>query len=96
MEDPGKTKGIVALVLGILGFITAWTFGIGAILGVVAIILAIMSFNASQAAGLKKSGVAIFGLILGILAVVSGSGCLICTLCTCASGGADYSSYYYY
>jgi len=96
MEDPGKTKGVVALILGIIGVITAWTFGIGTLFGIVAIILAIMSFNASQAAGLKKSGVAIFGLILGILAVVSGSGCLICTLCSCAAGGTDYSSYAYY
>ena len=93
MEDPGKTKGIIALILGIVGLISAWFFGIGTIFGIVAIILAIASGNASQAAGLKRSGVAVAGLILGILAVVSGAGCLIRTVCTCAAGGSEYSSY---
>ena len=89
MTDAGKGLAIASLICGIVGLISAWFFGIGAIIGIVAIILAVISGNKSQASGFKRSALAIVGLILGIVAVVSGSGCLLCTVCSCISGGAD-------
>ena len=99
MTDAGKGLAIASLICGIVGLISAWIFGIGTIIGIVAIILAVISGNKSQASGFKRSALAIVGLILGIVAVVSGAGCLFCTVCTCMTDGAaalaNYGSYGY-
>ena len=104
MEDPGKNKGIASLVLGIIGVVSCWYGGFGMIFGIIALILAIMSGNSSQAAGLKRSGMATAGLILGIITIVLGIPTLICTLAcagyaglgscaVCAEMLTEYSSY---
>lgn len=79
-EDPGKGMGIASLVLGIAGLCTGWGYGVGCILGIIGIVLAVMSGNKSKEVGLKQSSLAIAGLVLSIIAVVLGAGCLICTV----------------
>ena len=88
-KDPGKVMAIVSLILGILGLLTGWLLGLGCILGIVAIILAIISGNKSQAAGFSQSGLAIIGLVCGIIAIVAGAGCLACTVCYACTEGAS-------
>ena len=44
-------------------------------------VLDLESGNDSQAAGAQKSSLAIAGLVLSILAICFGAGCLICTVC---------------
>ncbi len=92
MNDPGKVMAIISLILGIIGILTGWAFGIGCILGIVAVILAVISENKSQAAGFPKSGAAIAGLICGIVAILLGAGCLACTLCNGAVLGCEGAS----
>lgn len=82
-EDPGKGAGIASMILGIVGLCTGWCWGLGAILGIVGIVLAVISGNKSKQAGLNQSGLAVAGLVCSIIAVVSGAGCLICTIATC-------------
>ncbi len=89
VNDPGKVMAIISLVVGILGILTGWAWGLGCILGVVAVILAIVSGNKSQAAGFSKSGLAIAGLICGIVAILGGAGCLACTICSVCAEGAS-------
>jgi len=84
MDDPGKGLAIGSLVLGIIGLLTGWVFGLGCILGIVGVVLAVVANNKNQAAGVARTGLATAGIILGILAIVGGAGCLICTVC---SGG---------
>ena len=87
MNDPGKVMAIISLILGILGILTGWAWGLGCILGVVAVILGVISGNKSQAAGFPKSGLALAGLICGIVGILLGAGCLACTICSvCATG----------
>ena len=87
MANDGKGKAIASLILGILGLLTGSLYGVGCILGIIGVVLAVKSGNESQAAGVPKSGLATAGLVLGIIAIVSGAGCLICTVCTGSAAG---------
>ncbi len=91
-QDPGKGMGIASLVLGIVGLCTGNLYGLGCVLGIVGIVLAVMSGNKSSSAGLQRNGLAIAGLVLSILSVVVGAGCLICTICTGAGACAGASA----
>lgn len=86
-SDPGKSMAIASLVLGILGLFTGWLYGVGCIFGIIGVVLAVKAGNASQAAGYPKSGMTTAGLVLGILSIVFGAGCLICTVCTGSAVG---------
>ena len=57
-QDPGKTLGIVGLVLSFLGC-----------LSIVGLILSIVAFNKSKKAG-YKNGVALAGIIVGAVVLV--------------------------
>ncbi|SMF25727.1 hypothetical protein L603_001800000110 [Cellulosimicrobium cellulans J34] len=57
-EDPGKTMGIVGLVLSFLGC-----------LSIVGLILSIVAYNKSKKAG-YKNGVALAGIIVGAVVLV--------------------------
>lgn len=54
-KDPGEGLGIASLVLSIIGF------------GVVGIILGIISFSQSKKAGYHKNGLALAGVIIGVV-----------------------------
>lgn len=86
--NPGKGMAAASLVLGIVGLCTDWLYGVGCILGIIALVLAVVSGNKSAAAGCPKSGLATAGLVLGIIAIVWGAGCLICTVCGSAAACA--------
>ncbi len=75
---------IASMVCGIVGILSDNLFGVGCVLGIIAVFLSVKSTNASEAAGAPKSGMAIAGLVCGIIAIVFGASCLLCTVC---SGG---------
>ena len=80
-NDPGKGTGAASLVLGIVGLCTGWLYGVGCVLGIIGVVLAVVSGNKSSTVGLNRNGLAIGGLVCSIIAIVSGAGCLICTVC---------------
>ena len=86
--DPGKGMAIASLVLGIVGLCTGWAWGVGCICGIIGVVLAVSSKNKSQAAGFVPSGLVTAGLVCGIIAIVVGAGCLICTVCGTAANAA--------
>ena len=97
-NDPGKGTGAASLVLGIVGLCTGWLYGVGCVLGIIGVVLAVVSGNKSSAVGLNRNGLAIGGLVCSIIAIVSGAGCLICTVCAGAaarSTASTFSSYAY-
>lgn len=75
-QNLSNGSGVGSLVCGIVGVLTGWLFGLGAILGIIAIVL---SAQSKKAVG--NNGMATAGLVLGIIAVVWGAFYLLCTIC---------------
>lgn len=73
--------GIVALIVGIIGFLTSGIPFVGVVLGLLAIILGIVGKKQLTMQG-RSTGVALGGIIMGALALVSGlaltTACLLC------------------
>ena len=87
MKSGRNGKAAASLIFGIIGLLTGWFLGVGCVLGIVGVVLAVKSGNERQMDGLPASGLATAGLILGIIAIVYGSGYLICTVCAGAAVG---------
>ncbi|HMA34668.1 MAG TPA: DUF4190 domain-containing protein [Chloroflexia bacterium] len=82
---------IISLVLGILGVLTLCGFVFGwlaAIFGIIAAILGFMGRNQIKQRGQGGSGLAMAGLVLGIIAVVAGLAELAGLAALIAGGGA--------
>ena len=75
-SDPGKVKGIIALIMGILSLVNWCSCGAGIVFAIVGMILGSSGKSASEAAGFenKLAGtgktLSTVGLILGILGIV--------------------------
>lgn len=67
---PRNGVGIAALVLGIVGILTSWIL-VGGLLGVVAIALGIIGVVRAAKGIATNRGVAIGGLVLGVLSVLA-------------------------
>lgn len=80
-QSSSNGAGIASLVLGIIGLITGWIYGLGCILGIIAVVMAVMSKK-----NVGPNGMATGGLVCGIIAIVFGAFWLVCTVCTCAGG----------
>lgn len=80
MENKPNGFGIASLILGIIGILTRWYYGLGCILGIIAVVLSVKSKKQ-----IGPNGMATAGLILGILAIIFGAFALACTVCV---GGA--------
>lgn len=66
---------IASLVLGIIGLVTFWACGFGAIPGLVAVVLGILGLQAAnKLPGQPQRGLAIAGIVTGGLAVLVGVG----------------------
>ncbi|MGN0536397.1 MAG: DUF4190 domain-containing protein [Acutalibacteraceae bacterium] len=94
--NPGSGVGAASMVLGIVGLCTGWLYGIGCLLGIVGIVLSVVSGNKSKAVGLGWSGLATAGLVCSIIAVCTGAGCLLCTVCAIGMANSPTSTYGYY
>ncbi len=92
-ENPGKTLGIISLVLGIISFTCCGSF----VTGIVGIILGFMGRSKSKQAGLSN-GMATAGLILSALAVIIALIALVIyiVMCIIAFLSAAGSSVIYY
>ena len=80
-QEPSNGAGVAALVLGIVGIVTGWLYGLGCILGIIAVVMAVMSKK-----NVGPNGMATAGLVCGIIAIVFGAVWLVCTVCTCSAG----------
>jgi amino acid transporter len=67
---PRNGLGIAALVLAIVGLVLCWTVAGGVILGLVAVILGIVGRGRVKRGEATNGGVAIAGIVLGVLAIV--------------------------
>ncbi len=101
-QQPKQTNGmaIAALVCGIVGvvgcFLGYFAF-VSLALSVVGIVLGVKGMNVAKTTGAGK-GLAIAGLVCGIVGAAFSLIGAICTICVCASVGglgalADYASY---
>lgn len=82
MDNNSNGVGVASLVLGIIGILTGWLYGLGCILGIIAVV---MSANSKKKVG--ANGLATAGLVLGILAIVFGGITLACTVCVGGAAG---------
>jgi hypothetical protein len=83
--------GFVCSLLGFLGFICC-----GSILCIPGLILSIIGLNKSKQLGGAGKGLAIAGIILGALGLVSGLISFILSIVAAAAENAINTSYYYY
>ena len=64
---------IASLVLGIIGLVTFWACGFGALPGLIAVVLGILGMQAAnKQPGQPQRGLAIAGVVTGALAVLAG------------------------
>jgi hypothetical protein len=63
---------ITSLVLGIVGLVTFWACGGGALLGVGAVVLGILGLNKAKEMNDNGKGLAIGGIVTGGLAILAG------------------------
>ena len=100
-KDPGKTLGLVSLILGIaalvLGSVCSCAFAclggsFAFALSAAAVVTGILGMNKSKAAGFKNT-LALIGMILGIAALLVN---VICTIIGMVGGAAMAESGYYY
>ncbi|MCT7659905.1 DUF4190 domain-containing protein [Mycobacterium deserti] len=68
--SPKNGLGITALVLAIVGLVFCWTVVGGVILGVCAVIIGFIARGRVKRGEATNGGVAIAGIVLGILAVI--------------------------
>jgi hypothetical protein len=69
-----QTNGpaVASLVIGIIGLITGFFPGFGLILGIIAIVLAVMGLRRASESNGNGRGMAVAGLVLGIIAAIFG------------------------
>lgn len=105
--NDGKGLSIAALVLGLIGLVFAW-FGwfcyVALACAIAGIIFGGMGMNKSKAANGKASGLAVAGLVLGIIGTVFALfAVLVCTIILGAANAIEneiynygnYGGYYY-
>ncbi len=95
-KDPGNGFGVASLICGIFGILFSMTFGVGALAGIAAVILSVISGNRSTSAGFRRSGVAIGGMVCGIIAIIFGALCVACYISLFAAAGSEAWDEYYY
>ena len=69
-----QTNGlaVTSLVLGIVGLLTFWACGGGAILGIAAVVLGVVGLNKAKEMNDNGKGLAIGGIATGALAILAG------------------------
>lgn len=64
---------IAGLVLGVVGILTCWLCGLGAVLGVIGVVLAAVALSRSnRLPGRPDRGLAIAGVVTNVLAIIAG------------------------
>lgn len=91
---PRNGLGVAALVVAIIGLLVAWIpfFGLlGIVLGIAAVILGFIGRGRAKRGEANNGGVALAGILLGILAVVvAGASTVIAAFVVKEVGGGDY------
>ena len=89
---PAKTQGfsVTALVTGIVGLVFCWVPGLNLTLGVVATVFGTLAVRNERRGRTGGKGMAVAGLVTGIITVVIAASLLIIAATAVSSG-----SYYY-
>lgn len=81
---------IASLVLGIIGLVTFWACGFGALPGLIAVVLGILGLRAANSLpGQPQRGLAIAGIVTGGLAVLVGIGFWVAVVALADSDGVN-------
>ena len=86
VSSTGAAFGITSLVTGIIAFLTGWIFFLSIPIGAVAIVFGALGIRKPSSAGSK--GMAIAGLVAGIVGFAFGLGILVIGLVASLSAGA--------
>lgn len=88
---PRNGMGIAALVVAVAGIVTALSVVGGVLLGIVAVVLGFIGHGRAKRGEADNGGVAIAGMVLGVLAVIAGIGCIFVYVGIWrTAGGGDY------
>lgn len=88
---PKNGMGIAALVVAIAGIVTALSVVGGVALGIAAVVLGFIGHGRVKRGEADNGGVAIAGMVLGVLAVIAGIGCIFVYVGIWrTAGGGDY------
>jgi len=88
---PKNGMGIAALIVAIAGIVTALSVVGGVALGIVAVVLGFIGHGRAKRGEADNGGVAIAGIVLGVLAVIAGIGCIFVYVGIWrTAGGGDY------
>lgn len=80
-----RSQSVAAMVLGILGILCIWVPFVGCVLALVAVVFAAVALNnAPRTTPDGTRGMAIAGLVLGILGLVAGIPYALGLSCLCA------------
>ncbi len=100
-QNNGKGMSVAALVCGILGIVFCWVPVAGwvvLVLSILGIVFGANGMKKAKAAG-QSQGLAIAGMVCGIVGAVFsliGAICTTCSLCIACSGASSLSSLAYY
>lgn len=90
-EYPKNGLGTAALVVAIIGLVTALSVAGGVVFGLVAVLLGFLGYGRVKRREANNRAVAIAGMVLGALAVVAGIACIFIYLGIWKTmGGDDY------
>ncbi|MGU3436164.1 DUF4190 domain-containing protein [Actinomycetes bacterium M1A6_2h] len=70
--SPKNGFGLAALILGILSILAFWSFGFGIVLGLLAILFGFLGRSRVKKRVATNGGVALTGIVLGIIGVIAG------------------------
>lgn len=88
---PRNGLGVAALVVAIAGLVTALSVAGGVVLGLVAVVLGILGHGRVKRGEADNGGVAVAGMVLGVLAIIAGIACVFIYLGIWKTvGGDDY------
>ena len=75
--------GVVSILFSLLSFVLFFFGFIAPIVAIVSVVLSGMGLSKSKAAGEPASGMAIAGLVLGIVSLVLAIPMFFCAICAC-------------
>ncbi|WP_432488224.1 DUF4190 domain-containing protein [Kineococcus sp. SYSU DK018] len=77
---PRNGAGLASLILGIVGLLLCWLFGIGLLPGLIGLVLGVVGLRRAKRGEATNKGVAVAGIVTSVLAVIAGAVFLALTI----------------